>query len=123
MAKNYSDGFVADGPLLFISGQVPEAPDGSVAEGDAVAQTRQVFRNIEAVLGAHGADIRHLVKVNYYLRHIADLQSVRQVLREFLVHQPRPAATLVEVTGLADSRYLVEVDGVACLPREPGGER
>lgn len=116
MAKNYSASLLADGPLVFVSGQLPEAPDGSVAEGDAVEQTRQVFRNIEAALAPHGADLRHVVKLTYYLRHIADLQSVRQVLREFLVHEPRPASTLVEVNGLADSRCLVEIEAVAALP-------
>ncbi|WP_026124230.1 MULTISPECIES: RidA family protein [Nocardiopsis] len=117
MAKNYSASLLADGPFVFVSGQLPIAPDGTFAEGDAVEQTRQVFRNIEAALAPHGADLRHVVKLTYYLRHIADLQSVRQVLREFLVHEPRPTSTLVEVNGLADSRCLVEIDAIATAPR------
>ncbi|ASU82890.1 enamine deaminase RidA [Nocardiopsis gilva YIM 90087] len=120
MTRNYSAAFLADGPLVFVSGQTPEAPDGSVASGDAVEQTRQVFRNVEAALAPYQADLRNLVKVTYYLRHIADLQAVRQVLNEFLVQQPRPASTLLEVTGLVDSRFLVEIDAVACLPGSGG---
>ncbi|GLU46587.1 RidA family protein [Nocardiopsis ansamitocini] len=116
MSKSYSPAVVADGPLIFVSGQVPEAEDGSVREGDAIAQARQVLRNLEAALEPHGADRRHIVKLTYYLRHIADLAALRSVLAEFLVHHPRPAATLVEVSGLLDSRYLLEIDAVAVLP-------
>ncbi|GAB3208196.1 RidA family protein [Marinactinospora thermotolerans] len=116
MSSLYSPSLRAEGALVFVSGQVPLAPDGSVAECDAVEQARQVFRNIEAALAPHGADLRHLVKVTYYLRHIADLDGVRQVIGEFLVHEPRPASTLVEVSGLIDPRYLIEVDAVAALP-------
>ncbi|GAB3489394.1 RidA family protein [Nocardiopsis coralliicola] len=123
MAQNYSDAVVAHGPLVFVSGQLPEAPDGSVAEGDAAGQTRQVLRNLEAVLEAHGSGLDRVVKFTYYLRHIADLQPVRQVLAEVLVQRPRPAATLVEVTGLADSRYLLAVDAVATLASGGGDQQ
>ncbi|TDQ53698.1 RidA family protein [Actinorugispora endophytica] len=117
MSKSYSPAVVADGPLVFVSGQVPEAADGSVVEGDATAQARQVLHNIEEALAPHGADLRHVVKLTYYLRHIADLPALRAVLAERLVHHPRPAATLIEVSGLLDSRYLLEIDAVATLPQ------
>lgn len=116
MSQNYSPAIVADGPLIFVSGQVPEAADGSVAEGDAIEQARQIFRNIEAALREHGSDLRHVIKLTYYLRHIADLPALRSVLVEKLVHHPRPAATLIEVSGLLDSRYLLEIDAVAVQP-------
>lgn len=116
MSKNYSPARIAEGPLIFVSGQVPEAADGSVAEGDVTEQARQVLANIEAALAPHGADLRHVVKFTYYLRHIADLPVLRAVLAERLVHEPRPAATLVEVSGLVDPRYLVEIDAVAVRP-------
>ncbi|GAA3750049.1 2-iminobutanoate/2-iminopropanoate deaminase [Spinactinospora alkalitolerans] len=121
MSKGYSTAVVAKGPLVFVSGQVPEAADGSVAEGDATEQARQVFRNIEAALAEHGTGFRHTVKLTYYLRHIADLAAVRAVLAEFLVHRPRPASTLVEVSGLLDSRYLLEIDAVATIPERTEG--
>ncbi|MBV2362561.1 RidA family protein [Streptomonospora nanhaiensis] len=123
MPKRYSDSVVAEGPLIFVSGQTPVGPDGGVA-GDAFAQTRQVLSNIDAVLARHGADSSDLVKLTYYLRHVADLDDVRSALDEYLVHEPRPAATLVEVGGFVDPRFLLEVDAVARMPRgtraEPG---
>ncbi|MFD6951191.1 enamine deaminase RidA [Nocardiopsis sp. TSRI0078] len=115
MAKPYSDALLADGPLLFVSGQVPEGPGGEVA-GDVAGQTRQIFRNLEAVLARHGADLGHLVKLTYYLRHISDLDEFRGALVECLPEGHRPAASLVEVGGLVNPAYFVEIDGIACLP-------
>ncbi|MFV2195885.1 RidA family protein [Nocardiopsis sp. LOL_012] len=116
MAATYSDALLADGPLLFVSGQLPQAPDGSVA-GTVTGQTRQIFRNMEAVLARHGADLTHLVKLTYYLRHITDLDEFRPALVSCLPGDLRPAGTLVEVNGLVNPRFLVEIDAVACLPR------
>lgn len=117
MAKPYSDALLADGPLLFVSGQTPMAPDGGVT-GDAGGQTRQIFRNMEAVLARHGADLSNVVKLTYYLRHIADLDEFRSALLASLPDGHRPAASLVEVSGLVDPRFLVEIDAVACVPKE-----
>ncbi|MDT0327793.1 RidA family protein [Nocardiopsis lambiniae] len=117
MAKPYSDALIADGPLLFISGQIPLGPDGEVA-GDIGGQTRQVLRNMEEILARHGADLGHLVKATYYLRHISDLEEFRSALVDTLPAGHLPTSTLVEVSGLIDPTYMVEVDGVACLPQD-----
>ncbi|WP_017605429.1 RidA family protein [Nocardiopsis alkaliphila] len=116
MAEPYSDALPADGPLLFVSGQEPEGPDGDV-EGDVTGQTRQIFQNMTAILGRHGADLSHVVKMTYFLRHITDLDEFHGALSACLPQGHRPAATLVEVNGLLDPRYLVEIEAVACLPR------
>ncbi|MBR8745392.1 RidA family protein [Nocardiopsis sp. MG754419] len=119
MAKPYSDALVADGPLLFVSGQSPEASDGDIAL-DITGQTRQIFQNLTEILGRHGADLEHVVKLTSYLRHVTDLDEFRAALDACLPGEHRPAATLVEVSGLVHPRYLVEVDAVACLPKERG---
>ncbi|KIH97950.1 endoribonuclease L-PSP [Streptomonospora alba] len=124
MAQSRSDAVVADGPLVFVSGQAPIAAGGTVADGDAAAQARQALHNVGAVLAEHGTDVRHLVKLTCYLRHTADLEDVRRAADAYLDHEPRPACTLVEVSGLEDPRFLIEVDAVARLPRDrPAGER
>lgn len=120
MPKTHSEAVLADGPLIFLAGQEPVAPDGGVAAGDAAEQTRQIFTNMEDALAPYGAGIQHLVKVTYYLRHLTDLEAVRRVLGEWLVHDPKPAGTLVEVGGFTDPRFVVQIDAVACLT---GGRR
>jgi 2-iminobutanoate/2-iminopropanoate deaminase len=104
---------VAKGPLLFVSGQTPALPDGSVPEGAAV-QTRVVLDKIEALLAEHEAGWPAVVKVTYFLRDIADLGAVRKVLLDVLP-EPRPAASLVEISALIDPRFVVEIEAIADL--------
>ncbi|GAA3745644.1 RidA family protein [Salinactinospora qingdaonensis] len=121
MSKGHSPAALAAGPLVFVSGQVPEAADGEVAEGDAAEQTRQIFRNTSAVLAEYGAELHDLVKLTYYLRHITDLAVVQAAVAQLLVPPCRPASTLVEVSGLIDTRYLLEIDAIAVAPHQGGG--
>jgi len=117
MATPYSGALLAHGPLLFLSGRSPEAPDGDVA-GDVAGQTRQVFANMEQDLRQYGSELCDLIKLTYYLRHIADLEEFHVALGDCLPDGIRPVGTLVEVSGLIDPRHLVHVEGVACLSGE-----
>ena len=50
------------GNLLFLSGQIPLDPaTGNLVEGGVEAQTRQVFKNIEAILKAGGTSFDGVV--------------------------------------------------------------
>jgi enamine deaminase RidA (YjgF/YER057c/UK114 family) len=111
--STYSMTRVSRGGLLFVSGQTPVAADGTVPDG-AAAQTRVVLDRIHALLGEHGAGWDAVVKVTYFLSDIGDLAAVREVLVDVLP-EPRPAASLVEVSGLIDPRFLVEIEAVADL--------
>lgn len=96
---------------MFISGQLPIDVDGTVPS-DATAQTRLALDNIETRLAEHGLDWRAVVKVTYFLRDINDLEAVRTVLREVLP-QPRPAASLVEVSNLVNPHCKLEIEAIA----------
>jgi enamine deaminase RidA (YjgF/YER057c/UK114 family) len=99
------------GPLVFVAGQTPQSPTGEVP--DAVAeQVRIVIAKIASLLAEHDAGLADVVRVTYFLTDVRDLAVVRSALDELLPH-PRPAATLVEVSGLIDPRYRVEVDAIA----------
>jgi enamine deaminase RidA (YjgF/YER057c/UK114 family) len=52
----------ASARLLFVSGQIPERPDGSVPE-DFAAQCRLTWKNIERQLCDAGMTLENLVKV------------------------------------------------------------
>ena len=68
-AGAYSQGVVANG-LLFTAGFGPQDPaTGQVPEGVA-EQTRQVLRNIRAVLAERGASLDDVVKVTAHLQHL-----------------------------------------------------
>lgn len=107
---------VRAGDLVFISGCVPVDAEGLlVGGGDVVAQARQVFRNIEAVLTAAGASFADVAKVTVYLTSVEDRPKINPVRQEFF-GEARPASTLVEVSRLAIPGAKIEVEAVAVLP-------
>jgi len=112
--SHYTDA-VRAGDLLFVSGFVPVDGDGRLVGGDdVVAQTRQVFANLAAVLAAAGATFADVVKVTVYLTDIEDRARINPV-RQDIFGDTRPASTLVEVSALATPGAKVEIDAVALL--------
>lgn len=95
---------------LYLSGQIPVAPDGSLA-GDFEGQCRQVWANVEAQLRAADMTLDNLVKVTTFLadrRHALENRKVRLEVLECRM----PALTVI-VTGLFDEAWLVEIEAVA----------
>ena len=112
--SHYTDA-VRAGDLLFVSGFVPVDREGRLVGGDdVVAQTRQVFANLAAVLAAAGATFADVVKVTVYLTDIEDRARINPVRQE-VFRDTRPASTLVEVSALATPGARVEIDAVALL--------
>jgi reactive intermediate/imine deaminase len=112
--SHYTDA-VRAGDLLFVSGFVPVDADGRLVGGDdVVAQARQVFANLAAVLAAAGGTFADIVKVTVYLTDIEDRARINPVRQE-VFRDTRPASTLVEVSALATPGAKVEIDAVALL--------
>jgi enamine deaminase RidA (YjgF/YER057c/UK114 family) len=104
------------GNALYISGQLGVDEGGQpVGLGDALAQSRQAWRNLVAVLAHYGATPRHLVKTNTYITHHAYRPLVSQARDEVFPEPPYPPSTLVVVASLAEPHFLVEIEGVAVL--------
>jgi enamine deaminase RidA (YjgF/YER057c/UK114 family) len=104
------------GKTLYISGQLGFDESGAlVGEGDAKAQARQAWRNLVAILAHYGATPRHLAKTNTYITHWAYRPLVGEARDEFFDGPPYPPSTLVVVQGLAEPRFLVEIEAVAVL--------
>ena len=113
--SHYTDAVVAGG-LLFASGAVAVDGEGNlVGGGDVVAQARQVFANLGAVLAAGGCTFADVVKVTVFLTDVDDRAAVNAVRQE-VFGEARPASTLVEVPRLAVPGALIEVECVALVP-------
>ncbi|MGI9476368.1 MAG: RidA family protein [Hyphomicrobiaceae bacterium] len=110
--SNYSQGVVHNGASerLVISGQVGVRSDGSIAEG-LEAQMQQTWDNFLAVLKTAGFDTADVVKVTLFTT-VPALQEFRRG-REKALAGHAPAATYVQVAGLADPDFLVEIEGEA----------
>ena len=97
--------------ILFLSGQVGMAADGSVPE-DPVSQLGVALQNVLANLEAAGFEIADLVKLTTYVVGEIDPAGRRAVLeRQLGAHIT--TSTLVIVAALASPQYNVEVDAWA----------
>ncbi len=97
--------------MLFVSGQVGVAADGTLGE-DIGAQTKKAFENLIAVLAAADMAPANLVKLTIYLVHESDTPGFMQAGGPFLPNPP-PAITLLYVKGLASPAMRIEVEAVA----------
>ncbi|HEY1370344.1 MAG TPA: RidA family protein [Gaiellaceae bacterium] len=111
--SHYTDAVRAEGALVFVSGVVPVDAEGRLVGGDdVVAQARQVFANMGAILAASGSSYADVLKVTLFLTDIDDRPLVNPVRQE-VFGDARPASTLVEVTRLAVPGAKIEVEAVA----------
>jgi 2-iminobutanoate/2-iminopropanoate deaminase len=97
--------------LLYLSGTVGVLPDGTVP-AEFGAQVTAVMDNLTEILKAGGMDWRDVVKFQGYLMPQGDLATFAGIREKYFAGQ-KPAMTVVWVSGLADPRWMVEVDLVA----------
>ena len=103
------------GSMVWVAGTTATGPDGLiVGRGDPAAQTRQVLENVKSALARAGARLDHVVRTRIYVRNVADWETIGRVHGQYF-GQVRPAATLVEVSGLVDPDMLVEIEVDACI--------
>jgi len=103
---------ISAGGLVFVSGQIPLAPDGSLKAQSIAEQTRQVIENIEAVLGAAGLTLADVVKTTVYLADLSEFVEMNRVYGE-MFGVTRPARATVEVSRLPKD-VRVEIEAIAC---------
>jgi enamine deaminase RidA (YjgF/YER057c/UK114 family) len=110
---------LVEGDWIFVSGTTGfDYTKMTIAE-DPVAQTRQVFKNIEMALLEAGAPLSSIVRATYYVPRADDWKVIAPVLGEILGHI-RPAATAL-VCDLIDPRMRIEVE-VTAFFRQPQRE-
>jgi reactive intermediate/imine deaminase len=115
--NGYSHAVTVTGTMVLVSGQVPLDAEGRlVGPDDAGEQTRQVFRNIEAVLAEAGATMADVAKLTVFLTNLADLAAFRTARDEFIDPARPPASSLVQVSGLVHPAFRVEIEAIASLP-------
>ena len=98
------------GPHVWVAGTTAvDAQGNKVGIGDAEAQARQIFRNIQTALEKAGARMEHVVRTRTFLTNVGDWEKVGRVHGEYF-RDIRPAATMLEVSKLLDPDLLVEIE-------------
>ena len=107
---------VLAGGWLYCSGQIPLDPDtgAMVGNGDVAAETRQVLKNLSAVLQEAGASPAQVVRTTVFLADLGDFQTVNELYAEVFGDGVSPARACVQVAALPKGAR-VEIDCVAWL--------
>jgi 2-iminobutanoate/2-iminopropanoate deaminase len=107
----YSQAVKTNG-LIFASGQIPIDPkSGQFVEGGIKEQTKQVLKNLSAVLEAAGSSLNRVVKTTVFLADMQEFGAMNEVYGEFFKEEP-PARATVEAARLPrDAR--VEIEAIA----------
>lgn len=123
--------------LVYVSGTVPDpadanAPAGSVQRyGDTATQTRSILAKIQAQLARHGLSLGDVVMMRVFLvappgQPRMDFAGMMSAYRAFFgtAAQPnRPARSTMQVAGLVDPGWLVEIEVTAAAAAHAGEAR
>lgn len=106
---------VKHGNLLFTSGQIAINPaTGTVEATDIEGQSRQVMKNLEAVLNQAGASFKNVIKTTCFLKDVAKDFSNFNAIYDEAMGESKPARSCVGVAELPKG-VLVEVEVIAVL--------
>ena len=110
----YSQGIIAAGTAVFISGQIPIDPaTGSVAGSGIETQARQSLNNLKAVLEAAGAGLENVVKTTVFLTDMNDFAAMNAIYAEFFTEN-HPARSAVQVAKLPKD-VKIEIEAIAFI--------
>lgn len=86
-----------------ISAQLPVDPQtGRVVEGGIKAQAAQCLKNIKAILASIDVPLDDIVKINLFLKDLADLEAVNQVYTTFF-----PDSGIARTLGYLPARTVI----------------
>jgi reactive intermediate/imine deaminase len=109
----YSQGIIS-GHMAYISGQIPLDPISmEIVIGGFEEQAIQVFKNLDAVAHACGAELNHFIKLTIYLTNLEHFKKLNKIM-ENLFDAPFPARAVIEVSALPKAS-LIEIEGTIDL--------
>jgi enamine deaminase RidA (YjgF/YER057c/UK114 family) len=100
------------GDYLEISGTVALDEHGVVREGDFYGQTKFILQKLQKVLEQADFSLSDVVRTRIYVTNILFWEEVGRAHGEFF-RDIKPATSMVEVKGLIDPLYLVEIEATA----------
>lgn len=105
------------GDQLYVTGQMPTDPStGKLIDGGIIEQTRQVLKNLSAVLAHFDATLDDSLMVRVYLTDFDEFDVFNAEYEKWFA-EPRPSRTCVGTTGLAVGS-VVEIDLIVGISTE-----
>lgn len=110
---HYSHAVTGNG-FVFVSGQLPIAPDGSkLNDAPFERQAQQVLDNVAAALIGAGSAVDRLVQVRVYVTDIASWPAFNAIYAKW-IGASRPARAVVPVPELHFG-FKIEIEAVAAV--------
>ena len=111
----YSQAVLAD-DWLYCSGQIALDPSTGVmiGNGNIEEETRQVLKNLMAVVEAAGGESSNVIRTTIYLTDLNDFAKVNEIYADTFAGSASPARACVEVSNLPKGGKI-EVDCIAWL--------
>ena len=106
----YSQAILTNNNMLFISGQIPMDLSGNIPE-TIEEQTKQVLRNIHAILVESNFTVDNIVKTTIFLSDMSNFTKVNAIYATFFKDK-FPARSTVEVSKLPKD-VMVEIETIA----------
>jgi len=107
----YSQAIEIEG-FIFTSGILPMDPvTGEIFGGDVKSQTELVLKNMENIIKAAGAQMKHVIKTTVYVTDLTSFAEMNATYESFFKENP-PARTTVQVAALPKGAY-VQIEAVA----------
>ena len=101
---------------LYCSGQIALDPTTGemIGKGNIEEETKQVLKNLIAVIKAAGGDSSNVIRTTIYLTDLNDFKKVNQIYAETFNNKVSPARACVEVAGLPKGGKI-EIDCIAWI--------
>lgn len=104
------------GNIIEVSGTVAVDDNNTiVAENDAAGQTRFILDKIIKYVEKAGGRREDIARTRIFVTDISRWEEVGKVHGEFFA-ATRPVTSMVEVSSLISSDYLVEIEATAIIP-------
>ena len=101
---------------LYCSGQIALDPSNGlmIGNGNIEEETRQVLKNLMAVVEAAGGNSSNVIRTTIYLTDLNDFAQVNKIYSETFSETVSPARACVEVSNLPKGGKI-EIDCIAWL--------
>jgi len=98
------------GPFVAVAGTAPVAPDGGVASpGDMYGQTKRCLEIIAQAITSAGLGLDSVIRTRVMLTDMSRWEEAARAHGE-MFSGVKPASTFVEVKGLVNREWLVEIE-------------
>jgi len=106
------------GKMVFVSGQVAwDADLNIIGENDLAQQTQKSIDNLRIALEAAGGTLENVVMLRIYVVNYQKENGpvISEILKEHFGVQKPPASTWINVKGLANEKFIIEIEAQAII--------